>query len=73
MGAGLSLSPQQAFAAAKELRAVIDEKEKANLLYRSKFPEDRMTAKVRYECAQRDGELELLKPALAFLEEVAGK
>lgn len=66
----IALTKEQAFAAAKELRTVVAEKEKANALFLGKFPEDRMPANVRHECKQRSAELALLTPVLAFLESV---
>lgn len=67
-------TPDQAFAAARELRTVVQQKQRTLALYESKFTDpNRIPAEIKYEKKQLSAELELLTPALAYLEGVAGR
>ncbi len=68
------LSKDEAFAAAFEIKAVIKEKQKHLDTARKNFPNpDRQPADVKGNIAKWSDSIALLTPALAFLEEKAGR
>jgi hypothetical protein len=68
------LTKEEAFAAAFEIKAVIREKQKLLDTAKKNFPNpDRVPADVRGNIQKWSDSIELLTPALAFLEEKAGR
>jgi hypothetical protein len=67
-------SADEAFAAASQLRAVVQQKQRTLTLYETKFPDpNRIPAQIKYESEQLATELALLTPTLLYLEEIAGR